>query len=97
MTLIYFDIDGTLTRKPNGQWGEPIQDRIAAVIDAIDRGHEVVVWSGRGTKYAKAFAEKYGILGALCIGKPDIAVDDDPDIRPRTLMRIVSPEEWFEK
>ncbi len=93
----YFDIDGTLTTVPNQKWGAPIRERIAQVVHLIGSGQEVIIWSGGGTSYAREFADRHGIHGALCVGKPHIIIDDNPHIRPRTRMQIISPGEWFDK
>ena len=96
MTLpVYFDIDGTLTDAPEKQWGKVVQQRLDIVRGLIESGREVVIWSGGGTEYARAFAMKYGLSGAVCIGKPAVMVDDNPDIRPRERMMLMSPPDYF--
>ena len=94
MLPIFFDIDGTLTSVPTKMWGPVYPARIAAVQRLIASGREVILWSGGGTAYARAFAEKYDLPAAVCIGKPDMAIDDNPTIRPR--LRIVSSGEFFD-
>jgi hydroxymethylpyrimidine pyrophosphatase-like HAD family hydrolase len=95
MTLpIYFDIDGTLTDRPI-RGGQPIPERIEAVRKLIEAGEEVVIWSANGTSYVRDFAVEHGLIGAVCIGKPDKCVDDNPDIRPRDRMLVLSPETYF--
>ena len=93
---IYIDIDGTLTDQPVEHWGTPWQARLAKVRRMLAEGVQVVIWSGGGTTYARAWAERHGLAGAVCIGKPEFCVDDNPTIRPVGRMRIVPPTEFFE-
>ncbi len=88
---IYIDIDGTLTTTPYTKDGEVILTRINAVKDLINAGQEVVLWSGNGTEYAKEFATRHGLC-AVCIGKPDYCIDDNPKIRSGFDGRIFSPK-----
>ena len=92
---IFIDIDGTLTFAPESKWGEPIHERIKRVVDMLAAGTEVVLWSGGGTKYAREFADRYGLGGAVCIGKPSLMIDDNPTIRPPGRMPIKAPEDFF--
>ncbi len=92
---VYFDIDGTLTDCPGAHKGKPIPERIIAVRELIESGQEVVIWSGGGTAYAVEFAKQQGLTGATVIGKPGTCIDDDPHIRPRDRMRVLSPEDYF--
>lgn len=94
---IFCDIDGTLTDSPSKKWGAPRRERIEALRRALASGDTVVVWSGGGTRYAVEFAQRYALrqAGALAIGKPTVIVDDNPEIRPRQRMPIVTPEEFF--
>ena len=95
MTLpVYFDIDGTLTDRPI-RGGQPIASRIEAVRKLIGAGKEVVIWSANGTAYVRDFATAQGLTGAICIGKPDRCVDDNPDIRPRARMQVLRSETYF--
>jgi ribonucleotide monophosphatase NagD (HAD superfamily) len=93
---IFVDIDGTLTDFGQ-QGGNPLPERIGKINRLIRKGIEVIVWSGGGTEYAKEFAEKNGIIGAVCIGKPEIMVDDNPNVRPVGTMTIVEPMTFFER
>ncbi len=90
----YFDIDGTLTDRPI-RGGQPIAERIEAVRKLVEAGEEVVLWSANGTAYVRDFATAQGLAGAICIGKPDKCVDDNPDIRPRARVLGLSPEAYF--
>ena len=92
---IFIDIDGTLTEVPTRMWGAPIPERIAVVENLIASAREVVLWSGGGTAYVRAFAEKHGLRPSVCIGKPGTIVDDHPAIRPRNRVLIVAPEVFF--
>lgn len=58
--------------------------------------HRGYVWSGGGYEYAKAFVAKYGI-DAIPLPKPDIYVDDNPEIRPKKRMIHVSPQDFLNK
>lgn len=80
---IFIDIDGTLTMDGEKAWALPRDSALNAVKHLLEGGAEVVFWSGRGTTYAKAWAEKLGLTGKVtCIGKPSICYDDNPEIRP---------------
>ena len=92
---IYIDIDGTLTLEPKRPWGSPIEARIETVQRLIANGKPVVIWSGGGTTYAGLFAYRYGLSGAVCIGKPEKIVDNCPTIRPVRRMPILTPEQFF--
>ncbi len=87
---IYIDIDGTLTKDGDRAGGEPIHDAIGGVQTLIRKGWEVVLWSGRGTDYAKAFAQRWD-LACVAIGKPKCCYDDNPEIRPGGL-KVLEPE-----
>lgn len=95
MLPIFIDIDGTLTDKPHGTWGNVYGERIAHLKSLLERGYEVVLWTGGGTSYAKAFAEKFDLMGAICIGKPGCIVDDNPDIRPQGRIAVLSPDKFL--
>ena len=91
----FVDIDGTLTDLPTKMWGQVDRQRLQYLRDLIRDGREIVLWTGGGTEYAKAFAERYDFAPAFCIGKPSLVVDDNPTIRPAGRMRIISPAEFF--
>lgn len=92
---IFIDIDGVMTDLPTKKWGNPVERVIDKVKFLIKANNEVVIWSGGGTKYCKEFCEKYGIVGAICIGKPHLIVDDNPNIRPKGRMPIIGPKEFL--
>ncbi len=92
---IYIDIDGTLTNNPTTTWGKVLQERIKKIKCLVAENTQVVVWSGNGTQYAKAFCEKHGIEGVVALGKPEYIVDDNPDIRPKERMPVLTPFEFF--
>ncbi len=92
----FIDIDGTLTTVPTKPWGDVIPDRVAAVKMMIHRGDTVVLWTGGGAVYAKAFAKKHG-LDCLCIGKPDMIIDDNPKLRPCFEHTLVSGPEVLDR
>ena len=78
---IYFDIDGTLTEDREGPWGKPNMQAIERLRILIAHEQEVVLWSGRGTAYAREFSQRWG-LACVAVGKPKFCYDDNPEIRP---------------
>jgi len=93
MARYYIDIDGTLTDLED-RGGNPIEYRIDYV-RRLSQKHEVVLWSGGGSKYARSFAKKHRLLSVICVGKPDVIVDDRETIRPEGKMRMLSPVTFF--
>ena len=93
---IYVDIDGTMTKAPNQSWGEPNFEVIDKVKKLISEGHRIIIWSVGGTSYAKEFAKKYNINAFACIGKPDMMIDDKPNIRTNPIP-LLSPDEFLKK
>ena len=92
---IFIDIDGTLTDHPE-QHGKAIPERIEHIRRLVSRGQSVVIWSGGGTLYARNWVTAHGLAGIVtAIGKPETVVDDNPDIRPKGRMPIVSPQDFF--
>lgn len=67
--IIYVDIDGTLTEGLISQIKE----------DKRLGNNQYVLWSSRGTDYARNVAEKNGItdLFIAIIGKPNCVIDDN--------------------
>jgi hydroxymethylpyrimidine pyrophosphatase-like HAD family hydrolase len=94
--MVYCDIDGTLTDSPYSKWGNPKPKMIEAIKKMIAKGTRVVIWSGGGEAYAKAFAKKYEIDAAACLGKPRYLIDDNPTIRPRGRMPVLSPDQFLQ-
>ena len=93
---IFIDIDGTLTDTPTEAGGKAIPERIEHIWRLVGLNKSVVIWSARGAAYARAFAAQHGILEIVtAIGKPEILVDDDPSIRPRNLMPVMHPDDFF--
>lgn len=94
--MLFIDIDGTLTDSPE-YGGKPLIDRIKKIKYLISQGHEIVIWSGNGTAYAKKFAQDNDIVGTVCcIAKPTLLVDDNPTIRPLGRIKVVDPTTFFE-
>jgi hydroxymethylpyrimidine pyrophosphatase-like HAD family hydrolase len=80
--MVYFiDVDGTLTETPDKAWGKPFLGRIEAIRELI-KTNIVVIWSGRGYEYAKAFCDHYGLQPFSIVPKPDRVIDDNLEIRP---------------
>ncbi|KKL47654.1 hypothetical protein LCGC14_2333370 [marine sediment metagenome] len=92
---IFIDIDGTLTMTGGEPWGEPCPERLQRVRDLVAAGEEVVIWSGGGTAYARAFADKHGLEVMAVVGKPGLMVDDNPNLRPEQRLQTVLPEDFF--
>ena len=93
---IFIDIDGTLTDLPLKPWGNLIPGRVEHIRRLVAQGYKVVIWSGGGTRYAQEFVKKIGIDDIVtAIGKPEMIVDDDPGMRPKDRMKIISPDEFF--
>jgi hydroxymethylpyrimidine pyrophosphatase-like HAD family hydrolase len=90
---VFVDIDGTLTDKKT-KGGNVIPKRLKRITDMLAAGHQIVMWSGGGTAYVKWFCEQHRIKGAIMIGKPELCVDDNPLIRPKSL-QVQTPEEFF--
>lgn len=90
--VVYVDVDGSMTSKPDGPWGPPRLDVIETVKSAIAAGHYVTIWSAQGESYCRSFARKYHICPHAFASKPDLCVDDRPDLRPPGKMPIIPPE-----
>ncbi len=78
---VFVDIDGTLTSEPDRPNGPILQRRINTVRQWIRDGKGVVIWSARGTEYAKAFCRQHSLTPMAVVGKPAFVVDDKPTIR----------------
>jgi hydroxymethylpyrimidine pyrophosphatase-like HAD family hydrolase len=76
LPLVYIDIDGTLTESPRKHDGTPKLQALARVRECIASGHKVVIWSGGGAAYARRFCKKHDLHPAMCLGKPQVIVDD---------------------
>lgn len=97
---VFCDIDGTLTDQPLKMWGNPNMEAIGKLKELARSGkHRVHLWSGGGYKYAKAFAEKYGLIqeGIIPLGKPDVLIDDNPKLRPKKRIRYIPPEQFMKE
>ena len=97
MTRFYIDIDNTLTFEdiPNGP---PKPLMIQKVKNLIKQGHEIILWSTRGTGYTRRFAENNNIDAIACLGKPQVIVDDKaPEIANKKLKsRIITPQNFLD-
>lgn len=89
MTIIAFDVDGTLRK---AGLGPPVADeriRTLLVTLASFRGVRIHVWSGSGELYARQMARELGVAPHVhsysakdpALFTPDIAVDDVADCR----------------
>jgi SAM-dependent methyltransferase len=98
MTVYCFDIDGTLCTNTHGAFeqAEPYPDAIARVNALAEQGHEIVLYTARGSTTDKDWRElterqlrAWGVrYDALHLGKPyaDVYVDD----------RALSTKEWMD-
>ena len=92
--VIYFDIDGTLTKHGDKAWGEPDHEMLQAVRELISSDNfEVIIWSACGTEYSIQFCQRYG-LSCLAISKPHICIDDRLEIRPEGL-NVKEPQDFL--
>jgi hypothetical protein len=94
---IYCDIDGTLTTKQairQPAWTE----MVIKIRAAITEGHEVALWSG-GYAYAAEMGATLGIIGhKAALGKPQIIIDNEPDLLlQRFRNTIMTPEEFLNR
>ncbi len=105
LPLVYIDIDGTLTESPRKHWGKVKPEALKRVRECIASGHKVIIWSGGGAAYARKFCAKYDLHPAMCLGKPQVIVDDKPmdelggpymqSLHPDTFAREgIRPERW---
>lgn len=95
--MIYIDVDGTMTEDGAHAWGSVRQDVVDRVRELIESGKLVAIWSARGEKYAREFAEKNGLGRArFFLSKPSMLVDDNPRIRDPERMVMLSPDEFMD-
>lgn len=92
---IYIDVDGTLTDRGT-RGGNPIEARIQKVRELIASGEKVVIWSATGFDYVVEFMKNNNIVGATPMEKPKLIIDDNPNIRPKSAMPLISPEKYFQ-
>ena len=86
--IIYVDIDNTILKTEGTDYSkcEPMLDRIEAINNLYDQGHEIVYWTARGTKskidwevLTKSQLRRYKVkYSSLKFGKPvyDLFIDD---------------------
>ena len=86
----YIDIDGTLTDCPD-EPGSVNAKRVVRVKEMIEKNIPVVIWSARGTQYARTFCEMNGIRPLAAIGKPKFCIDDKSTITRAGLL-VLTPE-----
>lgn len=91
LKTIFCDIDGTVC----GPVNTPHPDVIVALARAKAKGWGIVLWSGNGKGHARKMAAKHKIPHDICLDKPAIAVDDEPEIRPKFKGWLMSPEEFL--
>lgn len=96
MSVLYIDVDGTMTWDGTKKWGPPRQEIMELVTSARLAGHTVIFWSAQGGDYARAFARYHHLMAHAYLSKPDLAVDDCETIRPADKMTIIPPEQLKE-
>lgn len=89
--MLFVDVDGTLLMWPGGKpgrvprAGEPGHGQtpdinramLEIIVQELDRGNEVVIWSTGGTDHAKMAAKLCELpASVICIGKPGVCYDD---------------------
>lgn len=97
--VYYIDIDGTLTQEDRKN--APLRPGATTLIrKLLDRGDDVVLWSANGRAYADAFWRKHamfvGIRFPTPMSKPDVIVDDNPNIRPKHVLGRWTPEQLWD-
>jgi len=98
LPVVYVDIDGTMTHSRRRGWGRPKAQVILKVRDLIARGYVVYVWTGGGAEYARRFCARHGLAGvAGYLPKPNVIVDDNPNLLPARRLGRLSPEEFAEE
>ena len=96
LPLVYIDIDGTLTESPRKHDGKAKPKALARVRECIASGHKVIIWSGGGRVYAERFCKKHGLHPWMCLGKPQVIVDDRPmDALGGPYMEKMDPETFI--
>ena len=85
MSIIAFDVDGTLTYETENKDrnGTPNYENIEILWWFFARGHEIRIWSAGGVEYAETVARRLGLLGHPRINvvakgseRVDISFDD---------------------
>lgn len=99
---IYVDVDGTLLIWPTVP-GSPRPGETPRVNKQLVRrlkdyqaryGAQLVIWTMGGTKHAEMARERCGLDGAICIAKPDLAVDDAGDGFKKKLPVVLPADFW---
>lgn len=75
---VAFDVDMTLVDEQD----RPIYQNISLVLWFVDRGYDVIIWSGGGVSYAEMWARKLGFEEIVRVvekgsEKVDLAFDDE--------------------
>lgn len=91
--VVFVDVDDTLLRDV-GSKQIPIPATVRYVQTLQAEGAELYCWSSGGALYARASAEKLGIVDCFVafLPKPQIMIDDQEPGAWRTL-RVVHPNE----
>lgn len=93
--IFYFDIDGTLTQDQRIR-SDADAEMVAAVRALEAQGHEVVLWTGGGTKYGKEMALRLGLSHLPVFGKPEVIVDNERDKWGKRFdTRTITPQEFL--
>ena len=99
---LYCDVDGTLliwpTKPGAPQPGEipKVNAELVANVKAWhkDSGGVLVIWSMGGPAHAVMARDlcEFGVERVICIGKPDLAIDDNPHVWGKRGPLVSAPE-----
>lgn len=96
LPVVFVDIDGTMTETKDESGGSPRADVIDKVKRLISDGYPVYVWSGNALDYAIGFCRRHGIRPCGILPKPNLVVDDNPNLLPPSRIVRWTPEEFLE-
>ncbi len=96
LPVIFVDIDGTMTDAKDKSAGAARNDVIEKVKQLISDGYPVYVWSGNALDYSIAFCKRHGICPCGILPKPNLIVDDNPNLLPPSRIARWTPEEFLE-
>lgn len=91
--IVFVDVDDTLLWDVGGKQ-IPLPATIRYVHTLHDEGAELYCWSSGGAEYARASAERLGLIDCFVafLPKPQIMIDDQTFEEWRTL-RVIHPSE----
>jgi len=95
MLNVCIDVDLTLIDEE----GELLPGVVEALTKLRETPCELTLWSAAGAEYARSTATKHGVerFFAGFAGKPDLAIDDDPQSLVLRKLIVKKPEDqWTE-